>query len=63
MQFPTTVFTLRYFWFGVQVLELQECGVQLKQCQLVRYNQHTETPGKPYDEPKVGVEHLRGNMH
>ena len=49
--------------FGVQVLELQECGVQLEQCQLVRYNQHTGTPGKPFDEPKVGADCLRGYMH
>jgi len=40
--------------FDIQVLELQECGVQLEQCQLVRYNQHTGTLGKPFDEPKVG---------
>jgi len=49
--------------FGVQVLELQECGVQLEQCQLVRYNQHTGRLGKPFDEPKVGAGCLRGNMH
>ena len=42
--------------FDVQVLELQECGVQLEQCQLVRYNQHTRTLGKPFDEPKVGTD-------
>ena len=45
--------------FGIQVLELQECGVQLEQCQLVRYNEHTGTLGKPFDGPKVGT-HLRG---
>jgi len=39
---------------GVQVLELRECGVQLEQCQLVRYSQHTGTLGKPFDERKVG---------
>jgi len=49
--------------FDVQVLELQECGVQLEQCQLVRYNQRTGAPGKPFDEPKVGADCLRGNMH
>ena len=42
--------------FGVQVLELQECGVQLEQCQLVRYSQHTGTLGKPFDDPKVGAD-------
>ena len=41
--------------FGVQVLELQECGMQLEQCQLVRYDQHTGTSGKPFDEPKVSI--------
>ena len=49
--------------FDVQVLELQECGVQLEQCQLVRYNQQTGTTGKPFDEPKVGASCSRGNMH
>jgi len=41
--------------FGVQVLELQECGVQLEQCQLVRYSEHKGTPGKLFDEPKVSA--------
>ena len=30
--------------------------MQLEQCQLVRYSQHTGTLGKPFDEPKVGAE-------
>ena len=40
----------------VQVLGLQECGVQLEQCQLVRYNELTGTPGNTFDEPKVGTD-------
>ena len=44
---------------GVQVLELQECGVQLEQCQLVRYNELTGTLGNTFDEPKVGADWLR----
>ena len=38
---------------NVQVLELEKCGVQLEQCQLVRYNGKSGTMGKPFDEPKV----------
>ena len=37
----------------IQVLELEKCGVQLEQCQLVRYNEKSGTLGKLFDEPKV----------
>ena len=40
---------------NVQVLELEKCGVQLEQCQLVRYNEKSGTLGKPFDESKVSV--------
>ena len=38
---------------NVQVLELEKCGVQLEQCQLVRYNEKSGTMGRLFDEPKV----------
>ena len=38
------------------MLELEKCGVQLEQCQLVRYNEKSGTLGKPFDEPKVGTD-------
>ena len=38
---------------NVQVLELQKCGVQLVQCQLVRYKEKSGILGKLFDEPKV----------
>ena len=44
------------FLTNVQVLELEQCGVQLKQCQLVRYNEKSGTLGKPFDEPKVSAD-------
>ena len=44
------------------MLELQECGVQLEQCQLVRYNELTGTLGNSFDEPKVGAGR-GGHMH
>lgn len=47
-----------YSIFVVQALELQNSGVRLEQCQLVRYNECTGTLGKPFDEPKVS--NLRG---
>ena len=40
---------------NVQALELEKCGVQPEQCQLVRYNAKSGTLGKPCDEPKVSV--------
>ena len=40
---------------NVQVLELEQCVVQLEQCQLVRYNNKTGTLGKPFDEPRVSA--------
>ena len=43
------------FVMNVQVLELEKCGVQLEQCQLVRYNEKSGTLGKPFDESKVSV--------
>ena len=41
---------------NVQSLELEKCGVQLEQCQLVRYNEKSGTLGKPFDEPKVSAD-------
>ena len=41
---------------NVQVLELEKCGVQLEQCQLVRYNEKSGTLGNPFDKPKVGID-------
>ena len=38
---------------NVQVLELEKCGVQLEQCQLVGYNEKSGTMRKLFDEPKV----------
>ena len=39
---------------NVQVLELEKCGVQLEQCQLVMYNEKSGTLGEVFDdEPKV----------
>ena len=38
---------------SIQVLELKKCGVQLEQCQLVRYNEKNGTMRKLFDEPKV----------
>ena len=40
---------------NVQVLELVQCGVQLEQCQLVRYNEKSGTLRKLFDEPKVSA--------
>ena len=41
---------------NVQALELEQCGVQLEQCQLVRYNEKSGTLEKPFDEPKVSAD-------
>ena len=38
------------------MLELEKGGVQLEQCQLVRYNEKSGTLGKPFDKPKVGTD-------
>ena len=41
---------------NVQVLELQSWGVHLEQCQLVRYDKKSGTPGKPFDVEMVGAD-------
>ena len=41
---------------NLQVLELQSWGVQLEQCQLVRYYKKSGTLGKPFDVDIVGVD-------
>ena len=41
---------------NLQVLELQSWGVQLEQCQFVRYYKKNGTLGKPFDVDIVGAD-------